>query len=1730
MNRVYALYHTVLPLLLGLCLLLPTGTSAQPTLNFKKIVSNWPTIALHFSVRCNGKRITTADKSLFTVYENGEKIGDFELWCPDSLLSCPVSVALVFDGSGSMGNGGVAIVKEAGKVFVDLMDGVKDEAAVIWFANGVTLHQGMTTSKSALRAAIDAGQSSGGTALWDGVYMGITEVMNKASNPCRAVIVLTDGQDNRSSHTLDQTIAYAKAAKIPVYTIGFGANATSGLKRLATETGGTYIDVSRPEELIDVYESLIFAISGAQDCIITYKARCTGKGEPLRSVDLTALLCSGSDTKTRTYIAPYDSSMARAITMRLGSEKGIDGEDITIPLQLLSPLTDDLLFPSTITFQYDPACMEFRAFRFPVTSPLAGIKYTVDRSAGLVTVRTTEQRSITTTDLPALLAELVFRPYEPYGKDTTCCEVNIGSWLFTGGCLKVFATRGKICVPPVSKLPELTLLCTVPDSLHYESSAGTYAPNPFDVRLTCINRGRVPAYNTIATLYLPADVSLADPADSLRRHFPSPLAPWKTGNPIPSVSWPVKYGAVPKRDRFLDFRFVVTSVAENGVPIDTNETWCRVRVPGQAPDLLCEITLPDSLSVDASGADLTPNPFPITYRVWNSSRQMISIQNIALRYPTADGLRLDPNTPRVRVVNRVLAPGDSIVVDWLMFVDAQRTPRNLAISAVAIDSDNFPVECERMVRIPAVTTLLRCNTIATPSDVHVLPDGVRDTAAVWTISTELHNAGPLPVLDLSVAIRLADSTLAALQEFDPSFPDNSNPRMVPLIFPNGSAIVEWRFRATAAAADGLRHDIAYGISYSNKDVVVSDARCGVQVALAPRPPDVVLGCALTGPDTIYFDTDHYTPNPFAIGLTIHNSGSTTARSVRAMVLQDTRFNILSPALREYGDVRGGSTVAVDSLNNPPFFLHMNTRERDGYDTVRVLLVAEGQAPVICELPIFVLHERRPSFRMSCTANPERLVFNESIDDYVPNPFTVTSTVYQDGETDAEQCVLLFVGPPRFTPADDSPIVTVGINGRLASGDSVKHVWHITALPRSVGGWDTLVYQVQGRGGLGHRLIIGECRVPVYVPAARTALYGIDCASPDTLGLDPDGGRYVPDPFEITARIRNTGSATGRDLRVTALLPPGLLFAQGETAEHAAGDLDVDSVFVTRWLVRPAAHTEPGGRTLRVCFRVTDARRNSAECCDDTHVPPLRAATVALDCAAESSELRVNTTRAVYEPNPFRVTAVLHNNGERPVSRVSIRCIPSTHDVYLADSSERFLAARLEAHRSSDMISWQVVAQPRTSRGDVVFRFITTSDDAPAAECSTVVGIPALGAPDLHCAVSTSMTRTGDTLYFDRSIEDFRDDVGTRGYADRYNVCVIHADVSNSGAVSAQRMIATLLPPPGMSLDDGENAVRTLADIAPNGSARVSWKLRPLRQPMNVTGNVEVIVNAENAVQSRCARRVTIHGAPKAVRVRISRDITGRTGEKVSVPIFVDTTYGREITSYKLNVSFDPDAIRFIDAVSVNSATGRGWNGPRSTLWRDAGGTDPSRETIVRIEDNTFEAPLNLRREALLVRLVFEVVYTGGPTAIGAFVDSLRFVDIFTAGGSGGGRVLASSMNSHDDAAPAPDLRLITEDGFYIVSGDCLPALQLKTEPTLSQNSPNPYNPATTIRYTLPATTHVRLAVYDTFGRELSVLVDAEQVAGEHSAVFHAGSLPSGVYLYRLTTPSSSLSRSMLLAR
>lgn len=99
------------------------------------------------------------------------------------------------------------------------------------------------------------------------------------------------------------------------------------------------------------------------------------------------------------------------------------------------------------------------------------------------------------------------------------------------------------------------------------------------------------------------------------------------------------------------------------------------------------------------------------------------------------------------------------------------------------------------------------------------------------------------------------------------------------------------------------------------------------------------------------------------------------------------------------------------------------------------------------------------------------------------------------------------------------------------------------------------------------------------------------------------------------------------------------------------------------------------------------------------------------------------------------------------------------------------------------------------------------------------------------------------------------------------------------------------------------------------------------------------------------------------------------------------------------------------------------------------------------------------------------------------------------------------------------LKMIDNDGKFEYST----IAEVKIVPTiyaLEQNYPNPFNPETRIQYSLPEDAKVTLTVYDLTGREVSRVVNEQQVAGYYEQKFGGYNFASGVYFYRIITESN----------
>jgi hypothetical protein len=107
--------------------------------------------------------------------------------------------------------------------------------------------------------------------------------------------------------------------------------------------------------------------------------------------------------------------------------------------------------------------------------------------------------------------------------------------------------------------------------------------------------------------------------------------------------------------------------------------------------------------------------------------------------------------------------------------------------------------------------------------------------------------------------------------------------------------------------------------------------------------------------------------------------------------------------------------------------------------------------------------------------------------------------------------------------------------------------------------------------------------------------------------------------------------------------------------------------------------------------------------------------------------------------------------------------------------------------------------------------------------------------------------------------------------------------------------------------------------------------------------------------------------------------------------------------------------------------------------------------------------------------------------------------------------------------------------FYILTGDSPTSINDETSSlisdyTLEQNHPNPFNPTTTINYSIPKEELVKLKLYNALGEEVSILVNEMKQAGKYKYKLDATSLTSGIYFYRLKAGSYVETKKMILLK
>jgi Ca-activated chloride channel family protein len=214
----------------------PTPSNATGVAN-ESVLVNTDLISFNVTVTDTfGRFVAGLKKDAFSVFdENRQQAISF--FSDDD---APVSIGVVFDLTGSMSGEKVKRAKDALAHFFDTsLD--RDEYFLVTLQGGrAFLTMDRTRDSKALLDSLTFVQAKGNTAFYDGVYLA-TERVQRGTYPKRAVLVISDGQDNNSRYTFNDLRKMLKESDVTIYSVGIEE---SGSGSLALEGSGTLDEIS----------------------------------------------------------------------------------------------------------------------------------------------------------------------------------------------------------------------------------------------------------------------------------------------------------------------------------------------------------------------------------------------------------------------------------------------------------------------------------------------------------------------------------------------------------------------------------------------------------------------------------------------------------------------------------------------------------------------------------------------------------------------------------------------------------------------------------------------------------------------------------------------------------------------------------------------------------------------------------------------------------------------------------------------------------------------------------------------------------------------------------------------------------------------------------------------------------------------------------------------------------------------------------------------------------------------------------------------------------------------------------------------------------------------------------------------------------------------------------------------------------------------------------------------
>jgi Ca-activated chloride channel family protein len=237
------------------------GRSSRLGQESEQVTINTDLITLTVTVTDSyGRYVSGLDQSAFTVLD--DKVPQEIAFFSDE--DAPVSVGIIFDVSGSMGGDKIKTAREALSHFIETSHEM-DEYFLIGFNTRAQLLLDRTRNGNAVIDKLTFVEPKHNTALYDACYLGV-EKITRGTHPKRALLLISDGQDNESRYTFSDLRRLLKETDVVLYSIGIvgahDANSTLGMQgqgildELSSVSGGKAFFPSTDAEMNEIFERI----------------------------------------------------------------------------------------------------------------------------------------------------------------------------------------------------------------------------------------------------------------------------------------------------------------------------------------------------------------------------------------------------------------------------------------------------------------------------------------------------------------------------------------------------------------------------------------------------------------------------------------------------------------------------------------------------------------------------------------------------------------------------------------------------------------------------------------------------------------------------------------------------------------------------------------------------------------------------------------------------------------------------------------------------------------------------------------------------------------------------------------------------------------------------------------------------------------------------------------------------------------------------------------------------------------------------------------------------------------------------------------------------------------------------------------------------------------------------------------------------------------------------------